>query len=63
MNKGHDNTDGMTYVKSLRDAGKRRYAMAYLDWIRGGKKGGEPSRGLLAPALAKAVCRNLDALG
>jgi hypothetical protein len=57
-----DNTEAGKYVKSLKDAVKRRYAVDYLTWIRGGKKGDIPSRGNLSPILAKAVCLNLDSL-
>jgi len=52
----------MTYVRSLRDPIKRRYASEYLTWIRGGKVGSSPSRGVLAPAVAHAVTINLDEL-
>jgi hypothetical protein len=61
MSKEQD-TEAMKYIKSLRDAVKRRYAVAYLEWIVGGRRGGMPSRGALSPVLAKAVCLNLDAL-
>jgi hypothetical protein len=57
-----DNTPAMKYVKSLKDAVKRRYAVNYLEWIRGGKKGDVPTRGALSAVLAKAVCLNLDSL-
>lgn len=53
---------GMVYVRSLRDAIKRRFAVAYLGWIRAGRVGLAPTRGALAPALAKAVSENLDGL-
>jgi hypothetical protein len=52
----------MTYIKSLRDAVKRKFAVTYLDWVRAGRKGIMPSRGKLSPVLANAVVRNLDAL-
>ena len=57
-----DNTDAMKYVKSLKDALKRRFAMQYLEWIRAGRKGDMPNRGALPPAIAQAVCLNLEAL-
>lgn len=57
-----DNSDAMGYVKSLRDSVKRRYAAEYLTWIRAGRIGTAPSRGLLSPTLWRAVCSNLDAL-
>jgi hypothetical protein len=52
----------MLYVRSLRDGLKRGFAVAYLEWIRTGRKTNMPSRGVLAPALAKAVATNLDSL-
>jgi hypothetical protein len=58
-----DNTDGMKYVRSIKDSVKRRYAREYLDWLRTGRKGSAPSRGELSPILAKSVGSNLDGLG
>ena len=63
MAREQDNSEGMQYVRSLKDAVKRRYAVDYLAWIRGGRVGGVPARGNLSLILAKAVCMNLDALG
>jgi hypothetical protein len=63
MDNSYDNSDGMKYVKSLKDAVKRRFAHEYLAWLRSGRKGDMPVRGLLSSTLAKAVCVNLDALG
>jgi hypothetical protein len=57
-----DNSDAMAYIKSLRDAVKRQFAIAYLEWVRAGRKGVMPARGKLSPVLAGAVARNLDAL-
>jgi hypothetical protein len=57
-----DNSDAMKYVKSLRDAVKRRFAATYLDWIRTGRVGTMPGRGALSPILARAVVSNIDAL-
>lgn len=62
MRNDQDNTPAVKYVKSLKDAVKRRYAAAYLEWIRAGRNGAIPGRGALSPILAKAVCVNLDAL-
>lgn len=62
MGKENENTEAMKYVLSLKDAVKRRFAMSYLEWIQAGRTGTMPGRGLLPPALAKAVCTNLDAL-
>jgi hypothetical protein len=62
MKNEMDNTEAMKYVRSLRDALKRRFAVAYLDWIRAGRNGAMPTRGALSPVLARAVCVNLDAL-
>jgi len=62
MSKEQDNTEAMKYVKSLKDAVKRRFAVAYLEWIRAGRTGIMPTRGVLSPVLAKAVTINLDAL-
>jgi hypothetical protein len=58
-----DNTDGMKYVKSLREPVKRRFALNYLTWLRSGRAGAAPIRGVLSLTLWKAVCANLDALG
>jgi hypothetical protein len=58
-----DHSEGSKYVKSLRDAVKRRYAKEYLMWIRSGRVGATPSRGTLSPIIAKVVCTNLDTLG
>lgn len=52
----------MTYIKSLKDAVKRQFAIAYLEWIRAGRRGIMPARGQLSPVLAQAVTRNLDSL-
>lgn len=57
-----DPSPGMNYVRSLKDAVKRRYATDYLLWIRAGRNGSAPSRGLLSPTDCKSVCTNLDAL-
>jgi hypothetical protein len=62
MSNTQDNTEAMKYVKSLRDAVKRRFAITYLEWIRAGRIGIAPNRGLLSPALAKSVAVNLDSL-
>ena len=62
MNKEQENSPANKYVKSLKDAVKRRFANAYLEWIRAGRVGTSPSRGALSPIIAKAVCSNLDAL-
>lgn len=62
MGNEHNDTEAVAYVKSLKDSVKRRFASNYLEWILGGKTGPSPSRGPLSPALAKAVCINLDAL-
>ena len=63
MSIERDNSEGMNYVRSLKDAVKRRFAVDYLEWIRSGRSGSMPSRGALPPTLAKAVALNLDALG
>jgi len=57
-----DNSDAMKYIKSLKDAVKRQFAIAYLEWVRAGRRGIMPSRGKLSPVLATAVTRNLDSL-
>jgi hypothetical protein len=57
-----DNSKGMTYVKSLRDAVKRRYAFEYLSWIRLGRLGGPPHRGAMSLTEWRSVCVNLDAI-
>lgn len=62
MGSNQDNSDAMKYIKSIRDAVKRRFAVTYLEWIRAGRMGASPARGALAPALAKAVSTNLDSL-
>jgi hypothetical protein len=62
MRKERDNTEATRYVKSLKDAVKRRFAVAYLEWMRSGRAGNMPGRGVLSPVLAKSVCTNLDSL-
>jgi hypothetical protein len=62
MNKENQNSDAMKYVRSLKDAVKRRFAVSYLEWIRAGRIGGAPARGVLSPVHAKAVAVNLDGL-
>jgi hypothetical protein len=62
MSEQPDRTEAGKYVTSLKDAVKRRFAAAYLAWIRAGKTGTMPGRGALSPVLAKAVCMNLEAL-
>jgi len=63
MHKNQDNSEGMKYVKSIKEATKRRYASEYLTWIRTGRAGVVPVRGGLSAPTAKAVALNLDALG
>ncbi|RYG28833.1 hypothetical protein EON81_27810 [bacterium] len=58
-----DNSEGMAYVRSLRDPVKRRFGAEYLAWIRSGKTGAAPSRANLSPTLGRAVQTNLDSLG
>lgn len=58
-----DVSEGVLYVKSLRDAVKRRYATEYLAWLRSGRTGSMPPRGILPPAHWKTITTNLDALG
>ncbi|MFZ4507750.1 MAG: hypothetical protein ACOYON_08670 [Fimbriimonas sp.] len=55
-------SESAKYIRSLRDPVKRRFAVAYHQWILAGRVGAIPARGALAPALAKAVCLNLDSL-
>lgn len=62
MANEQNNTEVDKYIKSLKDAVKRRFAGAYLDWIRAGRVGSMPSRGALSPARVKALCLNIDAL-
>ncbi|MHB8637188.1 MAG: hypothetical protein ACYC96_12030 [Fimbriimonadaceae bacterium] len=62
MSNPHNHSDATLYVKSLKDALKRNFAGEYLAWLKGGRQGAMPGRGLLAPAMAKAVCANLEAL-
>lgn len=62
MSKEFDNSEAMKYVRSLKDAPKRRFAVNYLSWLRTGRVGGVPSRGTLSPVLARAVAINLDSL-
>ena len=51
------------YVRSLRDAVKRRFAVEYLAWIRAGRIiASTPPRGALSATLARVVCTNLDEL-
>jgi hypothetical protein len=61
-NPSSEKSEAMTYVNSLRDAVKRRFAHQYLQWIRGGRTGASPSRGSLGSTPAKTVMANLDAL-
>ncbi len=60
--ENREESGATTYVKSLKDAVKKRFATEYLAWITAGRSGPAPSRGFLPPALWKAVVANLDAL-
>jgi len=62
MSSNQDNSEAMKYIKSLKDAVKRRFATSYLEWVRGGRIGSMPSRGALSAARVKALCLNIDAL-
>jgi len=62
MNQENQNSDATKYVRSLKDAVKRRFAVSYLTWIRAGRVGTAPGRGILSPVLAKAVVVNLEAM-
>ena len=62
MSNEQENTEAMKYIRSLKNAVKRRYAVTYNDWILAGRIGGIPSRGTLSPTIAKSVCTNLDSL-
>jgi hypothetical protein len=57
-----DNSKGMEYVKSLKDAVKRRFAGEYLRWIQGGRVGTAPTRGALSQTTWRTICTNLDSL-
>ena len=63
QNPQQDNTDGMKYVKSLKNAVKRRFAGDYLRWIRAGRSGIPPVRGALSQTNWRTICTNLDSLG
>ena len=62
MSENQDNSEAGKYISSLGDAVKKRFAIEYLKWLRAGQAGPAPARGTLAPALARAVCANLEAL-
>ena len=62
MSNNIDNTEAMKYVRTLKDAVKRRFAVTYLEWIRAGRVGTSPGRGVLSPVMARVVAVNLDAL-
>jgi len=61
-NPPRDNSKGMDYVKSLKDAVKRRFAGEYLRWIQAGRMGAAPSRGALSQTTWRTICTNLDSL-
>ena len=62
MSKPEERPESAKYVRSIKDAVKRRYAKNYLAWLVAGKSGDMPARGALSSILAKAVSTNLDAL-
>jgi len=62
QNPNRDNSDAMKYVKSLKDAVKRRFAGEYLKWIRAGRSGTAPVRGALSQTNWRTICTNLDTL-
>ena len=45
MSSPHEITDAAKYVRSLKDAVKRRYAGEYLLWIQAGRTGASPGHG------------------
>ena len=55
-------TDATRYVKTLRDAVKRRFANEYLTWIKTGRTGAAPARGALSPTNWNTVRTNIEAL-
>jgi hypothetical protein len=55
-------SDATKYVKSLRDAVKRRFATDYHQWLKQGKTGPAPARGALSPTDWRTVRTNLEAL-
>ena len=57
-----EQSPGTSYVKSLRDAVKRRYANEYLTWIQAGRSGSAPPRQALPLGQWKVITANLDAL-
>jgi hypothetical protein len=62
QNPNRDNSPGMNYVKSLKNAVKRRFAGEYLIWIRAGRMGLPPNRGALSQTNWRTICTNLDTL-
>ena len=62
QNQPRDNSKAMDYVKSLKDAVKRRFAGDYLKWIRSGRVGTAPARGALSQTNWRTICTNIDSL-
>lgn len=43
------------YVRRIRNAEKKRYAVAFLAWVRSGERGPEPDKGTLSYMGAQSV--------
>jgi hypothetical protein len=60
LKQGQDHSEAMKYVKSLRDAVKRRYALTYLEWLRAGRTGIAPIRGSLTGPKIKFINERIE---
>ena len=47
------------YIRSLRNADKKQYAIEYAQWLERGAQGQEPDRGRLSVMAAQAVRMNI----
>ena len=53
----------LLYVRSIRDPDRRRFALAYMDWLIAGRVGIVPEKGRLSTDAARMMVINIEAIG